>query len=81
MGLCSYVYSVNLLCAHTGIPKGVLMEGKKDSKLSGGPYNGTNLIIGALFMTQFNFNYLLKASSANNNTLGLRALRYAFWET
>ena len=61
-----------------GIPEDALMEGKKDSKLFDVPYKGTNLILGARFMTQFNFNYLLKASFANNNTLGLRALRYAF---
>ena len=64
-----------------GIPEDALMEGKKDSKLSGVPYKGTNLILGAHFMTQFKFNYLLKALFANYNTLGLRALRYAFWET
>ena len=85
MGYRSYMYSfpdlqtgANLLCAHVDIPEDALVEGKKDSELSGVPYKGTNLILGARFMTQFNFNYLLKASFANNNTLGLRALRYAF---
>ena len=61
-----------------GIPEAALVEGKKDSELSGVPHKGINLILGARFMTHFNFNSLLKASFASNNTLGLRALRHAF---